>query len=562
MDPALLEYSHQPFSGTDIVAITLAIVALGQIILWFRDHEAGMLWLAAAFLLNVFLAANNDSLLPVGGEPNNTYLTINLAVHCCYVVGLARYSLIEARARIWFIALFTLPLLLTAVAVLLGMHFARPLAIFPMLFASLGMAAICVVAARREPFSGYELLVLGAIINPAYVLWVSAHGVDPFRARYYAWPPVINFGIILLVVAVMRRRRAVLDAERENRQLATLLRNTPEFIGVSTLDGQAVFINTYGRDLIGMRPQDSLDGFSISDAIHPAELKRLAGEILPHIIAQGHWSGEIAFRDLRDNAAIPMLTLGIRIDDSEGHPMQLAMVSRDLREAKRVEAEIRELEHAYLNETDRLQSELGHELHDGLSQELTGLSLLASAVAGQAQRGEAVSAEALAKITAAARQAIMTARGISRGLSPLTENAGELLKSLRLLVERAGASPPPLVRFHERGDEPAMLTREARNHLYRITQEALSNAMRHARATEIDVYFDAERDFVSVKVSDNGIGIGNGRGVEGLGMRTMRYRAFNIGATLTVRAGSGGGTTIQCEVGNRSGAGQVNENDG
>lgn len=364
----------------------------------------------------------------------------------------------------------------------------------------------------------------------------------------------------------MRRNRIVeqqrADAERENRQLAALLRNTPEFIGVASLDGRAVFINEFGRKLIGIGQNDSLDGLLISDTVHPTELNRLAEEVLPHIMADGHWSGELAFRRLGDNTPIPMLTLGIRIDDSEGHPIQLATVSRDLTEAKQAEAELRELANAFLDETDRQQSQLGREIHDGLGQELTGLSLLAGAAVAQAERGKPVSTAALAEIVAVVRQATVTTRAISRGLSPLTEHAGELLQSLRQLAERAGASPPPQVRFHERGQEPICISQDARNHLYRITQEALANALRHAHATEIDVYLVVERNLVSVKVADNGVGIGDGPLAEGLGMRTMRYRARNIGGTFTVGRGVLGGTIIQCELKNQLGVGLVSKNAG
>jgi signal transduction histidine kinase len=78
--------------------------------------------------------------------------------------------------------------------------------------------------------------------------------------------------------------------------------------------------------------------------------------------------------------------------------------------------------------------------------------------------------------------------------------------------------------------------------VYRVAQEALSNANRHAGASEIMVAFDG----VTLTVVDDGVGLGQG-GAEGVGLRGMRERALTVGATLTVdgRTGTGSGTTVR-----------------
>jgi two-component system sensor histidine kinase UhpB len=90
------------------------------------------------------------------------------------------------------------------------------------------------------------------------------------------------------------------------------------------------------------------------------------------------------------------------------------------------------------------------------------------------------------------------------------------------------------------------------NHLLRITQEAMSNALRHAAAKELRVRLHVDSEIVRIEVSDDGRGFMPGAGTgRGMGMRAMRDRALAIGARLIVTAGEQAGTTIRCECANR-----------
>jgi signal transduction histidine kinase len=86
-------------------------------------------------------------------------------------------------------------------------------------------------------------------------------------------------------------------------------------------------------------------------------------------------------------------------------------------------------------------------------------------------------------------------------------------------------------------------------HLYRIAQEAVTNAVKHARADLIRIEVKSGRGVTRVRVSDNGIGLpSNGERREGLGMRVMRHRADSIRASLMIRTSPTGGTTVTCSL--------------
>jgi PAS domain S-box-containing protein len=235
-------------------------------------------------------------------------------------------------------------------------------------------------------FAVFPLLALIALMTPPRWTMVSAgavvllatilsnHGLGPFAGA--ASPPsgVLSLQVFLALAATMtfmmslaadenrelltalrvsrgrlQREAQLLRAEvehrqtleqqhaiveRRNAQLAALLHHSREVISIATLDGKGDFINEVGRQLIGIGPEENLSGRALSDFVHPRDRDRLVLEIMPTVIAQGHWSGELDFRRVTDNAEIAMLVEAFRIDDDQGRPLSIAAVSLDITERK------------------------------------------------------------------------------------------------------------------------------------------------------------------------------------------------------------------------------------
>jgi len=213
-------------------------------------------------------------------------------------------------------------------------------------------------------------------------------------------------------------------------------------------------------------------------------------------------------------------------------------------------SERRSLERAVLDAAHEEQVHLSEELHDGLGQDLTGLSLLLSAMTRNAEATQLANAGDLARVSAAAQQAVRTCRGIAQGLSPVGEAQGGLIVGLRELVRRLAAIPGTDIRFSAIEEEQLGLSATVMDHLYRIAQEALTNALKHSNAHQILVKLDAGQQRVRLEICDDGRGFpvgaeSDGRG--GLGLRTMRHRASVIGARLWVQRMAHDGTCIVCE---------------
>jgi PAS domain S-box-containing protein len=202
------------------------------------------------------------------------------------------------------------------------------------------------------------------------------------------------------------------------------------------------------------------------------------------------------------------------------------------------------------------QRRIGQEMHDGLGQELTGLALSARALANRAARERDAIADDLDELASLATSCIQDARLIVQGLSPLTDADGNLDAALQALARRSSLSGTP-VRFRARHDTAPNIELKVRNHLYRIAQEAVQNALKHAGATAIDIELSYGADCVRLEILDDGRGLPADHPNEaGLGMRTMRFRASAISARLRIgRRADGTGNSVVCELSRKRGAG-------
>ena len=233
--------------------------------------------------------------------------------------------------------------------------------------------------------------------------------------------------------------------------------------------------------------------------------------------------------------------------DSLGRIVGASITLRDVTDARRAEAERRDLEAALLDAVGREQRRFATDLHDGLGQELTGLSLLLSALASTAHAARSPHASDLERASEVARHAHESCRSVARGLSPIAPAEGGLIDALRGLVSRVKGSSGPAVDIAVSEVSPLGLSPAASDHLYRIAQEALANALKHAHASAITVSLDIDPATVRLEICDDGEGLKVPEvTTEGLGLRTMRYRASLLGARFQVRP-SQPGTCIVCE---------------
>ena len=211
-------------------------------------------------------------------------------------------------------------------------------------------------------------------------------------------------------------------------------------------------------------------------------------------------------------------------------------------------AERERLEKDVLEISEREQRRIGHDLHDGLGQHLTGTALAGQVLAERLASSGLPEAEDAERIVALIEDGIELTRSLARGLSPVALAADGLAVALAAMADQTTAQfylpcvfqAIAPVQLHD----PAAAT-----HLYRIAQEAVGNAIRHGRPDRIEIDLDeGSGNRVTLTVRDDGIGLPPEfmRDGVGLGLRIMAHRTRMIGATLDVRRGFDGGTVVQC----------------
>ncbi len=204
-----------------------------------------------------------------------------------------------------------------------------------------------------------------------------------------------------------------------------------------------------------------------------------------------------------------------------------------------------ELEQELMHISDEEQRRIGRDLHDGLCQHLAGLEFRTEALTRELVGNPDVQAE-VAKIGALIRSGTKQARMLSRGLTPVEVEANGLMSALDELAAHSSLLFSCEVAFH--CDEPVLLANHSvATHLYRITQEAISNAVRHAQASLIEINLRQEEENAVLTVTNDGAPLpAEPVRQGGMGLRIMRYRAEMIGGLLQINSTKEGRTAVIC----------------
>jgi two-component system sensor kinase FixL len=228
---------------------------------------------------------------------------------------------------------------------------------------------------------------------------------------------------------------------------------------------------------------------------------------------------------------------------------------RDITERKQLEKEI-------LETSDREQRRIGQDLHDGLCQQLAGIELMSQVLEQNLAGKSKEHSVRVGEIAAHVRDAISHTRLLARGLSPVTLESEGLMAALHELAANTKKMFDVDCLF--RCDPPVPLNDQAvASQLFRIAQEAVSNAIRHGKATRIVIQLTDQREKIVVAVSDNGTGFPPIIPKQnGMGLRIMQSRAAMIGAELLWENNLSSGAKVVCSVPRKTNAQPKKKNRG
>jgi PAS domain S-box-containing protein len=216
-------------------------------------------------------------------------------------------------------------------------------------------------------------------------------------------------------------------------------------------------------------------------------------------------------------------------------------ILRDITQRKNLEREVTEIAASQ-------QRRIGQELHDSVSQELTGLKMMAEALA-QRLKGQEPRLVALAcRLVDGLGAVHERIRTVSHGLIPVEVDVEGLRAALEDLTQRVREQAGIVCALHS--PQPIMVQDAlTATHLFHIAQEATNNALRHGRATRIDIHLAAKADTLVLSIRDDGVGLEQQVSPhDGIGLRLMRYRASLVGGALQIGPAENRGTVVTCTV--------------
>lgn len=214
-------------------------------------------------------------------------------------------------------------------------------------------------------------------------------------------------------------------------------------------------------------------------------------------------------------------------------------------EAEMIERQ--KLEKQVLECRDNEQRRFSQDLHDGLGQCLTGVLFHVLALERDLTSDHSDLASAASKIAELVNQSINQAHDLARGIDPVPLRPDGLMCALDELVRALCDASPTKCSFQ--CEEPILLEDNAvATHLYRIAQEAISNAIKHSKASQVTVRLEKLSKSSALVITDDGIGISERRDFRrGRGLNIIKHRARLIDAALDVKTTPSGGATVRCE---------------
>jgi len=349
-------------------------------------------------------------------------------------------------------------------------------------------------------------------------------------------PPTVHMAV---VQDISQRKEAEANYHRELDYNQALITHTSAYITALNTRGEFTHLNPAFLATLG---------YSVGELIGRTPWQ--AGLMDKAEVARS----KLRFQQLLNHGSNPAVEVRLRGAAGEWHDVELRSVATrqpdgsidriiitgiDVTERKRLQREI-------LNLVESEQARLGHDLHDGVGQTMTGIISLLNALehdlSGEPQKDAHRIRELL-------QESVAEIRRMSHGLSPTSVKYRGLRGGLELLAETARLNyRTPCTCEVDRSIE--INDTEVETHLYRICQEAINNALRHGKPSHLFISLTKKNGDVILQIQDDGKGLEKAEKIAkpGIGLRVMEYRANLIGATLQAGPAPRKGFQVTCRL--------------
>jgi two-component system sensor kinase FixL len=330
--------------------------------------------------------------------------------------------------------------------------------------------------------------------------------------------------------------------ENELRLLAAVVRNSNDAIMILDLKGNIISWNLGAQRMYGYSKTEAMK-LNIRRMI-PEHKQNEMQDMLEKLKKRETIDCYETMRLTREGRILHVSLTATLLKDDKGKPFAVTVTERDITERRHLENEILEI-------TERERKLIGQEMHDSMGQVLTGVAVKSKGLALKLKSKSLPESKGALAISKLASQAIAQMRDLARMLYPVDIEAGGLVTALQSLASNAEHMLDIRCRFL--CEKPVSVNNliEAKQ-LYRIAQEAVTNAVKHGKARTITIELLSTEDLCILSVKNDGLAFQkSSRPKNGLGLKIMEYRANLIGGVLDIRKGKKNGTVVTCTVPNK-----------
>lgn len=353
-------------------------------------------------------------------------------------------------------------------------------------------------------------------------------------------PKAAGGAIMVIARDISLRKRAEELLHQAEERFSKAFHASPVAISISTIDGHFIDVNSNFLRMFGFMREEVIGRTVLETSIHLDPRNR--EKVMDKLRAE---------KSVRNYDITLKTKSGWHIDVLESLELvelsgQVCILTiwEDVTERRRLEREILEI-------SEREQSRVGQDLHDGVCQDLTGIAFLAEGLAKNLAAKKLSPTKAAAEVRDLAkyvREVIGDTHNLATGLYPVRIEDNGLMSGLQELATDTATRFG--IRCVFKCEQPVVVrNNEIATHLYRIAQEAVANAVKHGTPGIIGISLSRAENEITLAIDDNGKGLPKRVPMRpGMGVKTMTYRARMINGSLEIRRGTKQGTIVTCTL--------------
>ena len=364
--------------------------------------------------------------------------------------------------------------------------------------------------------------------------------------------PVVNKqGIVTNYVAVKDNITNTRISENKIRQYVNIIEHSNAYIGIADMNGELLYLNINNRRIFEIDDEEIITQIKIVDFFTEESTRIYHDEIVPQTIQNGIWYGELVWKS-RSGILIPVIMVVMLHKDLDGNPEFTSATAINISDIKNKEAELlklntdlRSLATHLLEVREEERKSIAKEIHDELGQNLTSLKLDLSWVHDHMDSDKTILVKRINDMLEITDETISTSRRLYNSIYPKMIDDIGLIATIKWHTKNYHQNKEINITINSNLPVESMSC----DHiiclvLFRIYQESFTNIIRYASATEVVINFDLDDLYVTMELSDNGVGFDPASVDTTMhhGLMGMKERVMSLGGTFNIISAKGKGT--------------------